>query len=69
MIENFVNSISVVNTTLDGEPVYYYHGDGTGDFEQMSRRIKSVKILDDYEDYLRTQLNYVEMLREKETEV
>ncbi len=69
MIEIFVNSISVDDTTIDGEPVYYYHGDGTGDFERMSRRIKCVKILDDYEDYLRTQLNYVEMLREKETEV
>lgn len=69
MIENFINEISVVNTTFDGEPMYFYHGDGCGDFEQMYSKIKSVKLLDHYEEYLNTQLEYVRTLREKEAKV
>lgn len=69
MIENFINNISVVNATWDGDPIYYYHGDGHGDFEKMSRHVKTVKLLNDYEEYLQTQLEYVRVLREKETEI
>lgn len=69
MISVFINKITVVNTTFDGDSVYFYHGDGTGDFEQMSRHVKSFKLLDEYEEYLQTQLDYVRILREKETEV
>jgi len=63
MIENFITEISVVNTTFDGEPVYFYHGDGHGDFEKMYSKIKSTKLLDDYEEYLNTQLEYVKASR------
>lgn len=69
MISDFINSISIVNTTIDGEPLYYYHGDGHGNFEKMSRHVKNVKILNDYEEHLQTQLEYVRVLREKETEI
>ena len=63
MIENFINEISVVNTTSDGEPIYFYHGDGQGDFEKMYSKIKSIKLLDDYEEYLNTQLEYIKASR------
>lgn len=69
MISIFINTITAVNATTDGDPVYFYHGDGTGDFEKMSRHIKSLTLLDDYEEHLRTQLEYVRVLREKETEI
>ena len=69
MIEHYINEISVVNTTFDGEPVYFYHGDGHGDFQKMYSKIKSVKLLDDYEEYLNTQLEYARTLREKEAKV
>ena len=69
MISIFINKISIVNTTFDGDPIYYYHGDGHDDFEKMSRYIKSVNLLNDYEEYLQTQLEYVRVLREKESQV
>lgn len=69
MIQNFITEISVVNTTVDGEPVYFYHGDGHGDFQKMYSKIKSVKLLDDYEEYLNTQLEYARTLREKEAKI
>lgn len=69
MIIDFINSISVVNTTSDGDWRYYYHGDGTGEFEKISPWVKSAKLLDDYELYLQTQLEHVRALREKETEI
>ena len=67
MIENFINSIDVVD--IYGEPLYYYKGDGSGDFEKIHPRIKSVKLLDDYEEWLETQIEYVRILREKETQI
>lgn len=69
MIENFINCIDVVNTTFDGEPVYLYRGDGHGDFEKINSKIKSVKLLNDYEEWLTTQLEYVRALREKESKI
>lgn len=63
MIQDFITEISVVNTTFDGEPVYFYHGDGHGDFQKMYSKIKSVKLLDDYEEYLNTQLEYIKASR------
>jgi hypothetical protein len=63
MIEKYITEISV-NTTFDGKPYYSYHGDGQGDFEQIRSTIKSVKLLDDYEEYLNTQLEYVKASRE-----
>lgn len=69
MINDFINKISVINATYDGEPLYYYHGDGQGDYEMVFRHIKNIKLLDDYEEYLQTQLHYVRTLREKETEI
>ena len=69
MIENYINCIDVVNTTFDGEPVYLYRGDGHGDFEKRSSKIKSVKLLDDYQEWLETQMEYLKIMRERETQV
>jgi hypothetical protein len=65
MIEHYINCIDAVNATFDGEPVYLYKGDGQGDFEKTYSKIKSVKLLNDYEEWLTTQLEYVRILREK----
>lgn len=64
MIENFINSIDEINST-GGNPMYIYRGDGHGDYEKMYSKIKSVKLLDDYEEYLITQLEYVRIIREE----
>jgi len=65
MIENFITSIDLLNAT-GGNPMYIYRGDGHGDWEYMYSTIKSVKLLDNYEEYLTTQLEYVRTIRNEQ---
>ena len=67
MINLFINRISI--NSYGGGNILYFHGDGHGDFETMSRHYKSDSLLEDYETYLNTQLEYVRMAREKESQI
>ena len=54
MISVFISSISshVLN---DGSVVYYFHGDGTGEFEKMSTKV-APNMINDYIEHLESQM-------------
>lgn len=58
MINKYINSIDVWHHS-DGSPQYIFKGDGQGDFEHICYNVESKKILEDYVEYLDTQLDYV----------
>ena len=62
MIENFINSIEKVYMSES----YLFKGDGTGDYEKIDSKIKSVQLLNDYREWLMTQLAYIESIQESD---
>jgi hypothetical protein len=54
MISIFISSISS-HTLNDGSVVYYFHGDGTGEFEKMSTKTNA-KVIQDYIEHLESQM-------------
>jgi hypothetical protein len=50
----FISSISVHDDR------YYYHGDGTGDFEKIAESIDRPQLLYSYKEHLEDQLAYIQ---------
>ena len=64
MIENFINSIEKVYMSES----YLFKGDGTGDYEKIDSKIKSIQLLNDYREWLITQMEYVQLLMQLDVE-